>query len=406
MPSFAYKAVDGMGKMCRGSVFAFNPTDVEERLSENGLTLVQVKKVREGGWIQVLFGPPKIRARALIEFYHRLAQTLDLGLPILAALDENAKVLPSAPLRKMIREIKVTIEGGATLFEALRRFPKTFQKFELSVVKMGEQSGVLPASLRNLAEFLEWKDEIRSLVKRATIYPAFILVAITGVIGVWVGYVLPQMAKVLVEMGVELPALTRGVMAVSSFLRLHWAGMLGLSIAILIGVTLTLRHKRGRVLLHQVFLHMPIAGNVAKSIALSRMTRNFATMYESGMNMKTIFGILTDDVLGNKYLEEELAHAYTAIEQGKSIADAIESTGAFPPLLLGAIRNGESTGTLGDVLARLSEYYDVEVKKTVDTLLSALEPLVIVALGTVFGVIILSILLPLYGVVGEMGQSY
>ena len=406
MPSFAYKAVDGMGKICRGSVFAFNPADVEARLSENGLTLVQVKKLREGGWAQAVLGPPRIGSRALIEFYHRLAQTLDLGLPILAALDENAKVLPSAPLRKMIREIKVTIEGGSTLFEALRRFPATFQKFELSVVKMGEQSGVLPASLRSIAEFLEWKDEIRGLVKRATIYPAFILVAITGVIGVWVGYVLPQMAKVLVEMDVELPALTRAVMAVSAFLRGHWGGLLGLVIAIPVGILAALRTERGQILLHKVLLRTPVAGNVAMNIALTRMTRNFSTMYESGMNMKAIFNILTDDVLGNRYLETQLGRAYQAIEQGKSIADAIESTGAFPPLLLGAIRNGESTGTLGDVLARLSEYYDVEVKKTVDTLLSALEPLVIVALGTVFGVIILSILLPLYGVVGDMGQSY
>lgn len=405
MPSFAYRAIDGGGKVRRGSVFAFDTEDVEDRLEKLGLTLLRVKAVRRSR-LGRLFGAQSVNPRLVIEFYHRLAQTLELGLPILTALEENAKVLPSRPLRAMIREIIVAIESGSSLYEALQRFPRVFQKFDLSVVKMGEHSGVLPKALQELAEFLEWKENIRSLVRRATIYPSFIFVAIGGVIGVWVGYVLPQMAKVLAEMGIDLPAMTRAVMATSNFLRHYWLLLGGIAALFVVALWAAARVERGRIILHGLFLKLPIVGGITSNIAMTRLGRNFATMYESGLPIRAIFEILTDDVLGNKYLESKLALAYEEVQKGRSLADALESVEAFPPLMLGAVKNGESTGTLGQVFTRLSKYYDAEAKKTIDTLLNALEPLTILVLGGVFGIIILSVLLPLYSVVGDMGNAY
>jgi type IV pilus assembly protein PilC len=136
------------------------------------------------------------------------------------------------------------------------------------------------------------------------------------------------------------------------------------------------------------------------------MSHNFATMYSSGMNIHDIFDVLTDNVLGNRYLEECLADAFNEIQGGQSISAAFEATGSFPPFLLGAIRNGELTGTIDDAFNRLGDYYDVEVKRTVEAMINAIEPMTIILLGGVFGLIALSIMLPLYDVVGQVGQAY
>ncbi len=406
MADFRYRAIDSAGKVRKGTLFAFDEADVERRLAGQGQTLVDARRKRGRGWLRASPTSGTVPRRMLIELYHRLAQTLDLGLPMLEALDENARVLPSKPLRAILSEMRVAIEGGNNLHSAMERFPAVFTRFDLSIIKLGERSGELPKSLEDLARFLEWKEEISGLIRRASIYPAFIFVAITAVIGVWIGYVLPQMATVLEEMGIVLPDMTRYVLAISRFVTAHWLGMIGGLAMVGGGIMAALKTSRGRVVVHRVLLRVPIVGSIAAKIAFTRLSRNFATMYESGMLLADIFELLCNDVLGNSYLEDRLDVAFQEIQHGRSLADGMEAAGGFPTLLVGAVRNGESTGTLGRAFRRLSDYYDAEVKKTVAALLSAVEPITITLLGGVFGIIILSILLPLYDVISEIGQSY
>ncbi|MFH1982187.1 MAG: type II secretion system F family protein [Pseudomonadota bacterium] len=400
MPKYQYKAIDAGGKIRRGTIVTLSAEDLEDTLSQKGLTLIKSKPVKEGirGRIEAA---GKIKPRIQIEFYHRLSQTLEMGLPLLSALEENAKILPSKFFSRVITEVKIAIEGGRTLYEAMSRYPKVFDKLELAIIRMGEQTGVLPKSLKDLAVFLEWKEDIRSTIKRATIYPSFVILVIIAVIGVWVGYVLPQMAVLLYEMGVPLPALTQIVLATSKFARQYWWHVL--SVAFLAGGAFYVFQKtpRGGILLHRMVLEIPIIGDIARNIAIARLSHNFATMYESGITINAIFDILSKDVLGNRYLELQVQKAYREIERGQSIAAGFESSKAFPPLLLGAIRNGETTGTLDASFHRLGDYYDGEVKRTVQALVNAMEPLTTILLGGVFAVIVLSIMLPLYDVISE-----
>lgn len=309
-------------------------------------------------------------------------------------------------MKKIVETIRVSVEAGNTLFEALSQFPKVFQKLDLSLIKMGEQTGVLPKCLKDLAEFLEWKEDIRSTLKRAVIYPSFIVIVLVAVIGVWVGYVLPQMAAMLTDMGVELPVMTRVVLNLGMFLKTNWlwivSGVLLFSASFLAFQST----PKGKIRFHQYLLKAPLIGKIASNIALARLSQNFATMYSSGMNIHEIFDVLTDNVLGNRYLEDRLTFAFQEIQRGRSISAAFESTGSFPPFLLGAIRNGELTGTLDDSFNRLGDYYDQEVKRTVDAMIGAIEPVTIILLGGVFGLIALSIMLPLYDVIGQVGQAY
>lgn len=405
MPSYSYKAIDDVGKIQRGKVVALGENDVEARITQEGLTLIESKEVKENR-LNKVFAGAKVKPRLLIELYRRLSQTLEMGLPIVTALEENSKMLPSLRLKQTLSEVQIGIEGGQTLHEAVSRFPLIFGKLDLSIIQIGEQAGIMPQCLKDLSDFHEWKEDIRSTIKKAAIYPCFVLVALTAVIGVWVGYVLPQMAGLLTEMGAVIPNVTKIVLATSHFLRNNWIWLIIGIAAMAACLFMIRRNPKGAVFLHKHILKMPLVGKIVQNIALARLGHYFATMYNAGMSINVIFEILTDGVLGNRYLESRMVEAYQDIQQGHTIASSFKKAGGFPLLLLGGIKNGETTGTLDEAFKRLGDYFDGEVKRTVQILLSNIEPITIFVLGGVFGLIILSILLPLYDVMGELGKSY
>ena len=405
MPSYSYKAIDGAGKIKRGKVVALAEHDVESRITQEGLTLIQSKELKETRLPKVFSGA-KVKPRLLIELYRRLSQTLEMGLPIVTALEENSKMLPSISLKRTLSEVRIGIEGGQTLHEAVSRFPSIFSKLDLSIFQIGEQAGIMPQCLKDLADFHEWKEDIRSTIKKAAIYPCFVLVALAAVIGVWVAYVLPQMAGLLTEMGAVIPDVTQVVLNVSHFTRANWIWLISGMAAIVVFLFLIQRSRKGAVFLHKHILKMPLVGKVVQNISLARLGHYFATMYNAGMSINIIFETLTDGVLGNRYLESRMIAAYQEIQQGVTIASSFKKAGGFPLLLLSGIKNGETTGTLDESFKRLGEYYDGEVKRSVQIMLSNIEPITIFILGGVFGLIILSILLPLYDVMGELGKAY
>jgi type II secretory pathway component PulF len=405
MPKYQYEAVNEKGDISKGTVTAFDETDLEQRLLEKGLTFIS-GRAGKGSRLPGFIGGDKVNPRMIMEFYYRLAQALNLGLPILSSLDDDAMLGPSKPLKKIIQETKVALESGKTFFEAMSRFPKVFEKLDLSIIRMGEETGKLPKCLNDLAAFLEWKEETRSAIKRATIYPLFTMLVILAVLGVWVGYVLPQMATVLTEMGIALPKITRIILTASLFLQTNWSYLLGAAFITIIFLVLFGKTRKGGMIIHEYLLKVPVIGDVLANVAYARFSHHFATMYDAGMHVKGIFDILQDNALGNRYLEDKLKLAYAFIQQGQPIAESFENAGGYPSLLLGAIKNGEKTGTLGSSFNRLGDYYDKEVKRSVQVMVNSFEPLTIIILGGVFGLIILSILLPLYDVIGQVTKAY
>jgi type IV pilus assembly protein PilC len=405
MPSYCYKAIDDTGKIIRGNIIALGENDAEERIAREGLTLIQSKEMKESR-LGKIFSGTKVKPRLLIELYRRLSQTLEMGLPIVSALEENAKMLPSKNLKQILNEVRIGIEGGQTMHESMSRFPTVFSKLDLSIILMGEQAGIMPNCLKDLSDFHEWREDIRSTIKKATIYPCFVLAALAAVIGVWVAYVLPQMTNLLKEMGVVIPDVTQAVFASSHFIKTNWFLLIGSIAAIGTVLFLMQRDRKGAVILHKYLLRVPLVGKVAQNIVFARLGHYFATMYNAGMSINTIFDILTGGALGNKYLESRMVVAYQEIQLGQTIASSFKKAGGFPLLFLGGVKNGETTGTLDKAFKRLGDYYDGEVKRSVQTMLSNIEPITICILGGVFGLIVLSILLPLYDVMGELGKTY
>jgi type IV pilus assembly protein PilC len=404
MPNFRYKAVNDQGQVFKGVAIAADEDGIESYLGNSGLSLIHSKVVKESPLTSMFSS--RIKPRTLVEFYHRFSQTLEIGLPILSALEENAKYLPSKPMRQVAAEIKMAVEGGRTLHEAMRMHPKVFKKLDLAIISMGERSGVLPECLKKMAGFLEWKEDLRSQVKMATIYPAIVMHLIVVVIAVWIGYVLPKMVNVLTEMGVAIPNITIRVLKIGAFMTENWIWFVAAIVMIPLSIFILQKTRRGGQLFHQYLLKVPLFGPILKNIALARLSHNFATMFDAGMAIQQIFATLSENALGNRYLEDRLVSSYKEIESGETISAALESAGGFPSLLLGAVRNGEETGTLDKAFNRLGDYFDQEVKTTVKALMAAIGPLTIVCLGCVFGLVLVSILLPLYDVMGSMGNAY
>ena len=405
MPNYSYKAIDHSGKIIRGKVVALGEKEAELWAQGEGLTLITSKEQTES-LLDRIFSRAKIKPRLLIEVYRRLSQTLEMGLPIVSALEENSKMLPSRVMKKTLDEIRVSIQGGKTIHEAISRHEKIFTKLDLGIILVGEQAGVMPKCFNDLANFHEWKDNIKSTIKKAAIYPCFVMLALMTVVGVWVGYVLPQMATLLTEMGVTIPQITQIVLNVSIFFNSNWKWMMYAFAAIGVMLYLLGRHRKGAIVLQKYLLRIPWIGRIIHYTAMARLCHYFGAMHNSGMSINAIFEILTNGVIGNKYLESRVAKAHEVIQLGSSIADSFKNVSDFPALLISGIKNGETTGMLDDALTRLGNYYDEEVKRSVQTMLSNIEPLTIILMGGVFGVIILSILLPLYDVFGQIGQSY
>lgn len=403
MPEFTFDAMDAAGILSRGRLIAVDEADVERRLARRSLTLVRARAQRS------LFGARgggKVQPRMRIELFHRLGQSLGMGIPIVTAVTELGEMLPSPALKAILDELRVSIEGGQGLSEAMETFPEVFDKLALGLVRMGEETGELPAALASLAAFAEWKEDIRSTIRRAIIYPSFIAASMSATVGVWVGYVLPQMAGLLSEMAVELPAVTRVLLDVSLFAQAQWAPMLGGALLVVVVVILAARAPASRAWMDRQMLRIPIVGELALGLAVARLSHNFATAYGAGMTVTAILGLLGDEALGNLYLEGRVRSTRSAVEQGATLSQALEKVGGFPPMMVGAVRSGESVGAIDGAFKRLGDYYDGEVRRGVATLIGALEPLTLFVLGGLFGLIILSIMLPLYDVIGQADKAY
>ena len=399
MENFRYLAINEKGQVTRGNLVAHNQRALDAYLRRIGLTMIECRQIKES-LLTRLFAGQRVQPRILGLFYSRVAEALAVNLPIITVLEENAMALGSPPLRRTILEIKAHLEEGLPLAEAMQKFPGVFSELEISMAALGEQTGTLPQCLKDLAEFIEWRENLKSTIMTASIYPAFVLICLGFVIAVWIGKVLPNMAQMLIDMGVQLPIMTRILLVLSRLLQEYWLVALLLIGAVMLWTYLIIKTPRGRIAWDRSLLQLPLVGKVVHQIALTRLTKNFAVMMKGGLAVNRIFDILIAGVLGNRYLEGQLQLVQEYLQTGLRLSESFERVGGFPILLIGEIRNGETTGTLEQSFERVTRFFDNETNRAVKGMLAAFGPTVVVILGVIFGVVILSILLPLYDVIG------
>jgi len=398
MSLFAYRAIDDLGKTHRGLQDAANQVDLELRLKRGGLDLIDAK-IDSGG---AGFGRARIKRPELITFFFNLEQLTRAGVPLLETLADLRDTMNDQRFREVIANLVESIEGGKKLSEAMALHPDAFDKIFISLTHAGEASGRLPEVFEHITESLKWQDEMASNTKTILMYPAFVGTVVVAITFFLMIYLVPQLVSFIKGMGQEIPIQTRILLATSSFFVNYWYVMIALPIVLVVaGKLLITTSPAMRFRFDKFKLDMWVIGPILRKIILARFANTFAMMYGSGISILDCIAN-SRDVVNNQAVAKGLDDVMHEIESGKNLTQSFQNTSMFPPLVIRMLRVGEATGSLDKALLNVSYFYDRDVKSSIKKVQVMIEPAMTVILGTLLGWVMLSVLSPIYDLIGKV----
>jgi type IV pilus assembly protein PilC len=384
----------------RGGLDAVNEADLELRLRRMSLDLVTCRQVDRKQ--SRLTGGGRIVRRDLINFCFDIEQMTRSGIPILEGLRDLRNSVENPRFQEILTIMIEDMEGGKVLSQCMAAHPEVFEKVFVSLVGAGEQTGRLPEVFQQLADSLKWQDELASQTKRLLIYPAMVMLVVTGVVLFLLIYLVPQVTSLLKTMGVALPIQTRFLIAASNIVIAWWPLIFGIPVVagIVMAVMLT-RNSRMQYLWDSAKLRLPVVGAILQKIILARFATFFALMYESGITVLDAMRT-SEDIVGNRVIADGLMRAGQQVSAGASLTECFHNLGIFPPLVIRMLRVGENTGALDVALRNVNYFYTRDVRESVDKALKMLEPAITLGLGLVLAFIMWSVLSPVYDVLGKL----
>lgn len=404
MAAFAWQALDRQGKLRQGVLEGESPRQLRQRLRADGLVPVavdEVAKAKSAGTQRQVQGRRGVDRRLspadLALITRQLATLLRSRLPLEEALRVVAQQSGRAAQRNLITAIRANVAEGASLADALSRYPRAFPEYFPATVAAGEQSGRLEDVLERLAEYAESASAARQKVLLSLLYPALVtLVAVSVVVGL-VTYVVPEVVKVFERMGQDLPALTQGLIATSDFLREYGLLLLAVMALGLIALRWTYRRPAGRRMIQRQFLKLPLIGRLIRELNVTRFARTFGILLGSSVAATEALQV-SAKVLSNLPIRDALVDAAGRVREGSPIGTALYNTGYFPPLMLNMIASGEVSGQLVEMLDRAAEAQERQLLHRVAALVGLMEPLLILIMGGLVLVIVLAIMLPIFNI--------
>ncbi len=394
MPIFLYKATSRSGKKIRGDLDAPSLDMAQSVLKRRGLENLRVKPqpkdILEGTFLE-----GSVSSRDMVIFSRQFATLINSGVPILQALQVLCQQTENKILRRRLYEIKNDIESGSSLYDALKKHPDVFDDLYTNMVDAGEAGGVLDVVLDRLARYIEKAAKLKARVKSAMIYPGVIITVAVAVIAIILIFVIPTFEQMFSDFGGALPAPTQLVIGLSRFVTGNIFYILAGVILLAVLFRLFYRWEKGRILVDEWILHLPVFGPLLRKVAVARFSRTMSTMVSSGVPILSALDIVSR-TSGNKTVERAVLEARQSISEGQSLAEPLSETDIFPPMVTHMISIGEATGALDNMLEKIADFYDDEVDVAVDTLTSLLEPIMIVFLGVVVGGLVISMYLPIF----------
>ncbi len=398
MPVYEYKGKSLGGKQMQGELKAKNRAELERLLRANKILVTNISKKPSQIKIRIGTGIKKVD---ISRFTRQFATMISAGLPMVQCLEILSAQMESAEFRKIINEVKESVQSGSTLSEALGRHKKIFDELYVNMVEAGEVGGALDTILVRLALYREKADKLIRKVKGAMVYPAVVMIVAIGVTYAMLTYIVPVFAKMFEGLNAELPAPTQFVLGISNFLRSNSMIMiLGLLAAVVI-YKLYVRRPEGRLKVDSFKLKMPLLGNLIRKSSVSRFTRTLATLLSSGVSILDALNI-TSRTSGNMVLQKAIKKAMVSIAEGETITAPLKECGVFPPMVTQMISVGEKTGGLDDMLTKIADFYDEEVDAAVAALTSIIEPVIIVFMGGIIGGVLIAMYLPMFDIVGKI----
>lgn len=384
------------GAVQSGEISAASREEATTLLRRQGIIPTELKLKEEKTLGGFLSGGGKVKDKDIVVFTRQFATMIDAGLPLVQALEILSKQTESPALATVIGKVKNDVESGATYADALKKHPRVFDDLYSNMVAAGEAGGILDTILNRLAGYIEKSMKLKKKVKGALTYPAVIVTVAASVISVIMIYVIPIFASMFTNMGGVLPAPTRAVMAMSSFL----AGPGGLSLlvgifGVITGIKQARKTDKGKLIFDTIALKMPIFGVLIRKVAVAKFTRTLGTLVSSGVPILDGLDICAK-TSGNKVVERGVQEVRKAVAEGKTIAEPLMKTGVFPPMVNQMISVGEATGALDAMLSKIADFYDDEVDNAVANMTAMMEPLLMVFLGGSVGFIVVAMYLPIF----------
>jgi len=412
MPTFAYTVRDNTGTVRQGKLEGENDQVVARRLREQGFQVQQIKQTRAekkaGTPGKFSFG--RVKLKDLSVFCRQFSTMIDAGVSLVRCLNVLQEQCPSPKLKAIVADIQLEVEAGQTLSRAMQKYPKVFSNLFIGLVRAGEVGGVLEESLQRLSMFLEKDVELRRKVKSAMTYPVIVMVVAVAIVVALVTFILPKFMQIFKDLGVkDFPGMTVMLMNISDFLTKGFPTrqlILGVVVTLLVmGFKAFTRTKFGRRLYDRFKLKIPVFGKLNQKIALARFARTLGTLLVSGVPilqaLETVAGTVDNEILSDAILE-----ARARIREGDRIGDPLQKSKLFPPMVVQMISIGEESGALDQMLTKVAEFYEAEVDAALESLTSAIEPVMIVFLGGCVGFIVVAMFLPLVSLInGLSGQN-
>src|SRR6201997_63338 len=393
MPVFTFSGKSASGEKVSGERVAANKDVLLQQLRRERIT---PGSVREKGkeFSLPTFGSGKVKTKDVAIFFRQFSVMIDAGLPLVQCLEILAANQENPTFQKTLNGVRTTVEGGATLANAMRQYPAVFDDLTTNMIEAGETGGILDVILQRLATYVEKAVRLKSAVKSALIYP----VAVVGALLKWV---VPIFANLFAGLGVALPLPTRITMGLSQFVQTFWWIILVGGIGLWFGVKQIRKNPRGRYYFDKMLLNLPVVGGLLRKIAVGRFTRTLGTLITSGVPILEGLSI-TAKTSGNAVLEEALMKVRKAIEEGRTIVDPLRECGVFPNMVTQMIGVGEATGAMDSMLQKIADFYEEEVDAATKDMLAMLEPVIIGILGISVGGIVISLYMPLFSMISKL----
>ncbi len=402
MPTFEYRVRTPEGEVRNGLITASSEEAALDALQENRLTVVAIREAAAPSFLErgVIFGAG-IKQKDVVIFSRQLATLFEARIPIAQALKTLMSEADKPALRRIIAEILDDVVGGMALSQAMAKHPRAFSSFYVNLVRSGEESGKLQEIFTYLADYMERSFHLTSKARNSMIYPAFVLVAFTGVLVVMLVVVFPRLVSIFEETGQQVPFYTQAIIFVSLGLR-RWGLLLLLAIAAgAVGIWRWGLTPSGRLFLHRLQITAPIVGQLYRKLFMARLTDNLQTLIVGGIPIVRALSI-TGDVVGNAVYRQAIERAIESGKGGSTISSAFEQTPEIPPLVTQMIRVGETSGRLDFILGNIAKFYQREVDTALENIVALIEPALIIFLGAGIGGLVASVLVPLYNLVGAI----
>jgi type IV pilus assembly protein PilC len=400
MPVFTFSGKSASGEKVSGERQAANKDVLMQQLRRERIT---PGAVREKGKEFALpkLGSGKVKTKEIAVFFRQFSVMIDAGLPLVQCLEILAANQENQTFQKTLTGVRTTVEGGATLANAMRQYPVVFDDLTTNMVEAGETGGILDVILQRLAAYVEKAVRLRSAIKSALIYPVAVVTIAVLIVGALLKWVVPIFANLFTGLGVALPLPTRLVMGLSAIVgHFWWFFILGAG-ALVIGIRQVRKHPQGLYATDKILLHAPVIGMLLKKIAVARFTRTLGTLITSGVPILEGLAI-TARTSGNAVLEEALMKVRKAIEEGRTIVDPLKECGVFPNMVTQMIGVGEATGAMDNMLQKIADFYEEEVDAATRDMLAMLEPIIIGILGVTIGGIVISLYMPLFSMIAKL----